>query len=101
MAKKYTFEDDAILFLSDTRGVYIPRDFAQSIKRECVKGVSDEEWKILEAGPDYEENEFYWDVWNDVEQNAEITDPSNGIVYTIYQNGDCFLVPIDCEIPEM
>ena len=94
---KYTFENDAILLLSDTRGQYIPRDFAGEIIRANVTGVSDEEWAILESGP---EHEWYWDTWNDVEQNARVTDPKSSIVYTVYQNGDCFLVPVDCDIPE-
>ena len=91
------FENDAILLLDSNRGIYIPRDFANEIKRECVDGVSDDDWRVLEAGPDHE---WYWEAWNDVENNAIVTDPSNGIRYRIYQDGDCFLVPEDCEIPE-
>ena len=77
------------LFLSDARGVYIPRDFAQSIKRECVTGISEKDYAILEAGPDYE---WYWNVWDDVLNNAVVTDPTSGTVYTVYQDGDCWLI---------
>ncbi len=77
------------LFLSDARGVYIPRDFAQSIKRECVTGISDDDYKILEAGPDHE---WYWEAWEDVCNNAVVTDPQSGTVYTVYQDGDCWLI---------
>jgi hypothetical protein len=96
-AEKYTFERDAVLFLGCARGQYIPRDFADQIKRDCVTGVSQRVWEILESGPD---NEEYWDAWINVESNAVITDPSNGIEYRVYQNDDCWLVPTDCEIPE-
>ena len=41
-----TFENDAILLLSDARGQYIPRDFAREVKRECVTGVTEEDWAI-------------------------------------------------------
>ena len=77
------------LFLSDARGVYIPRDFAQSIKRECVTGISEEDYAILESGPDHE---WYWEAWDDVLNNAVVTDPKSGTVYTVYQDGDCWLV---------
>ena len=65
-----------LLWLSDARGVYIPRDFANSFadRAKTVSGVSDEDWTILERGPDYEDetgqtvcNESYWDAgptWN-------------------------------------
>jgi hypothetical protein len=87
---------EPILFLSDARGIYIPRDFAQGIKRECVSGVTDEDWKILEAGPDHE---AYWETWNLVCDYAVITD-EHGIRYRPYQNGDCWLVPEGMEYDE-
>ena len=76
-----------ILILSDARGVYIPRDFAQCIRRDRTTGISDDDYKILEAGPDHE---WYWDAWADVCDNARITD-DEGTVYTVYQDGDCWL----------
>lgn len=82
---------EMLLWLSDARGVYIPQNFAESFadRVTSVSGVSAEEWAILEDGPD---NEQYWDVWTDVEQNAVITD-ENGVKYSIYQDGDCWLIP--------
>ena len=92
-----TFENDAILFLTDARGQFIPRDFAETINRDYVTGVSDEDWLKLEAGPDHE---WYWDTWIDVEQNARIYNPDTQLVYSVYQDGDCFLVPLNCTFPE-
>lgn len=80
---------DMILFLSDARGVYIPRDFATSIKRECVTGVSPEDWAALEAGP---EHEWYWETWESVCNHALVTD-EQGNVFRVYQEGDCWLIP--------
>ena len=80
---------ELILFLSDARGIYIPRDFATGIKRELVTGVSAESWEILEAGP---EHEWYWEAWQEVCDRAVVTEP-NGSVYSVYQDGDCWLVP--------
>ena len=71
---------DMLLWLSDSRGQYIPRDFANSFadREKSVAGVSAEQWAILEIGPWNEEtdqpNESYWDVWIEVEDNAVITD---------------------------
>lgn len=86
-----TNKPDMMLWLSDARGVYIPRDFATSFvdRAKNVSGVDAEDWAILEAGPDHE---FYWDTWSDVEQNAVITD-ENGVKYRVYQDGDCWLIP--------
>lgn len=82
---------DLILFCSDSSGIYIPRRFAREINRdcpECVTGVSPEEFAILEAGP---ENEQYWDCWNDVLNNAKVNDGNT--TYSLYQDGDLWLVP--------
>ena len=85
---------EMILFLSDARGVYIPRDFATSWdsteRARRISGVSDEDWAVLEAGPD---SDGYWDVWLEVEENAVVTD-DNGVKFFVYQEGDCWLVPV-------
>jgi hypothetical protein len=83
-----------VLFLSDARGVYIPRDFANSWDKEerarRVANVSNKDWAILEAGPDAE---GYWDAWLDVCDIAVVID-DNGVAYTVYQDGDCWLIPV-------
>jgi len=86
-----TQKPDMLLWLSDARGQYIPRDFATSfIDRDIhVTGVSSDDWQILERGPD---EEWYWDAWDNVCSNAVVTD-ENGIKYRIHQDGDCWLVP--------
>ena len=89
-------EAKMILILSDARGRYIPRDFANEIRRDHVTGVSDADWAILEDGPD---NEAYWDAWSDVCDSAVVTD-DDGTVYTVYQDGDCWLVEQGAEFNE-
>jgi hypothetical protein len=83
---------DKLLWLNDARGVYIPRDFATSLtdRAKHVTGVNDEQWAILEAGP--HNNESYWDTWDDVLRDAVVTD-DNGVKYTLYQEGDLWLIP--------
>lgn len=86
-----TTKPDMLLWLSDARGQYIPRDFAQSFKDrdKNVSGVSAEEWAILDAGPDHE---WYWETWDDVCNNASVTDDA-GVKFTLHQDGDLWLVP--------
>lgn len=76
------------LFLSDARGVYIPRDFARSIDRSKLTGVSEEDLVYLDINP---EGETYWDVWADVCNDAVIT-AQDGTVYRLEQDGDLWLV---------
>lgn len=82
---------DAMLWLSDARGQYIPRDFAHSFsdRAKSVANVDAETWAILEAGPDHE---HYWEAWSDVCDKAIITD-DKGATYRVHQDGDCWLIP--------
>jgi hypothetical protein len=88
---------EVILFLSDARGIHIPQNFAECMKRHCVTGVSTEDWDVLINGPDIES---YWDVWSNVCDNAVITAPDTGVKYTIHQDGDCWLVEEGAEFDE-
>lgn len=89
------------LFLSDARGVYIPRDFAQCVRREYVTGISDDDYAVLEAGPDHE---HYWDTWSDVCDRAKVTAvPGSklaGIVFRLEQDGDLWLIEDGAELDE-
>lgn len=93
----YDLPETAILYASDRHGIYIPQYFAESIKRECVSGVALSDLDALALGPD--DCEYYWDIWNDAESNAIVTD-SEGNQFYLYQDGDLWLVPVDHEIEE-
>jgi hypothetical protein len=82
---------EMMLWLDDHRGVYIPRDFANSFRDRAkdVAGVTADDWTVLEAGPDHE---CYWDVWSDVLDCATVTD-ENGVIYRLHQDGALWLVP--------
>lgn len=81
--------EEAELFADSARGIYIPQHFAEAVKRDLVTGVTEDDWRILEAGP---EHELYWEAWNDVEQRAVVHAPG-GIDYYLYQDMDLWLVP--------
>lgn len=78
----------AELFLDDHRGVYIPRDFARSVKRDLVTGVSDDQYATLENP----ECDLYWEVWDEVCSEAVLT-TADGVRYHLYQDGALWLVP--------
>jgi hypothetical protein len=86
-----------LLWLDSARGVYIPRDFAASFgddgRMKAVMNVDNDDWAVLDAGPDHE---HYWDVWSDVEQKAEIVFPDN-LAYRLHQDGDLWLIPVGME----
>lgn len=89
---------DMQLWLDSGRGVYIPRDFANSFKDRAasVAGVRDEDWSTLEKGPD---EEWYWEAWTNVTNNAIVTD-ENGVKYQVHQDGDVWLIPEGMEYQE-
>ena len=90
-----TNKPEPMLWLSDARGIYIPRDFATGFadRDKTVSGVDDETWTILEEGPDHE---WYWEAWEDVCNDATVTD-EHGNKFTVYQEGDCWLIPVGME----
>ena len=88
--------ETAVLFASDRHGVYIPQYFAESINRDMLSGVTDSDLDALALGPD--SCGHYWDIWNDVECSAIVTD-NDGTTFSLYQDGDLWLVPTDW-IPE-
>ena len=90
--------EGASLLLYDSHGIYIPQNFAGSFG--ClwrVEGMSEEQWVILEAGP---EHEWYWETWEEVLNNAVITNPTTHERFTLYQDGDLWLIPVDAEWPD-
>jgi hypothetical protein len=57
----FDLPESAILYADSARGVYIPQYFAESIKRECVTGVTQEAWDILSHDPNADDcPDCYW-----------------------------------------
>lgn len=82
---------EPMLWLSGARGRFIPRDFANSFANWAnVLNVSDEDKAILQAGPEHDD---YWEAWSAVLDNAVVRDDA-GNRFTVYQDGDCWLIPI-------
>ena len=81
---------EPLLWLSDARGVYIPRDFAQSFvdRNKHVANVPEDAWAILEDP----EHRDYYEAWDEVLRDAVVTD-GDGNKYSVHQDGDCWLIP--------
>ena len=77
------------LMLSAARGIYIPRDFIETVDIDA--------WNIdtWAAGQCSDPNgDFYWDAWNSILNNARYT-AADGRVYSLYQDGDLWAVCYD------
>jgi hypothetical protein len=80
---------EPILFCDGASGQYIPQRFANEVKRDAISGIDLADLDYLAEGPD---QEWYWDTWITVCDNAAVTD-TDGTVYHLYQNGDLWLLP--------
>lgn len=79
-----------VCILDSARGVYIPQNFVE-LFNASEWGISDKDKNILLQGP---ENEWYWETWDEVLDNAEYTD-ENGHEYRLHQDGDLWGYCID------
>ena len=86
-------ESDVILYADSARGVYIPQYFAESIKRELVAGVTDQDRKDLELDPYGEDSDILWETWDRVLGNARVHNGDK--TYLLFQDGDLFLISED------
>jgi hypothetical protein len=71
------------LLLSDSRGIYIPQHFVKEYDLTLWQGISEDDIKTITDGPN---GEFYWEVWDDVLNNATFTE--NGNTWRLHQDGD-------------
>ena len=74
------------LLLSDSRGIYIPRDFVEFF--DVDKWHTDSEYVKLLSNPD---NDYYWDNWDSVLNKAYLID-GNGNKWVLWQDGDLWAI---------
>lgn len=77
------------LLLNDSRGRFIPRDFAE-FDFTNWSGIEPEDIEILLVGPD--ESDWYWETWDHVLSYASYTDPKGRNTWTLHQDGDLFMI---------
>jgi hypothetical protein len=94
--KPFTMNQEKImeteLLLADTRGQYIPQDFANLFADQFSYEGTSYGWPYGDAistlleGP---ESEWYWDAWMAVLEGAKYTQNPD---MSLYQDGDLFLL---------
>ena len=82
-------EENKFCLIDSNKGVYIPRIFAQRYGQYCVKGLNEEDLKILLVGPDHME---YFEVWDDVVYQVQFL--FDGKLCELSEDGDLFAVPV-------
>lgn len=83
-------ENSMELYFSDARGIYIPRDFAESLDEQAYLEQTDlvkQAIDYVRLGPD---QEHYWDEWTIIEQGFSLI--QNNVELTLHQSGDLWLV---------
>ena len=83
------------IILSDSRGIYIPQNFAEIFDMDQWN-ISKEDEEILISGPDHE---WYWETWDTILNNAEYID-DDGVKWQLFQDGDVFAVVWDEDYDE-
>lgn len=71
-------------------GQYIPKIMIKRLIDNGWQGITDENVDDCR----YPDQEWYWEAWNDVVNNANFAD-ENGNVWGLYHNGDLFAVCYD------
>lgn len=89
--KTQKLNDAVILLVNSACGIYVPKIFAAEINQQFLNGVSQDDLNEL-ADP---ENEYYWDTWERVLNNAKVVDNSTGQTYHLFQDGDLWLLDYD------
>ena len=83
------------LIIDDCNGIYIPKYFCDGARMHEWIDISDDDlrecWTTCEVGPDAD---YYWESWQVIVDNARHKDPQ-GIVWSLHQDGDLFMVHDD------
>lgn len=72
------------LLLDSNRGQYIPQQAIECLADGWDTGISNLDLAALKQGP---ENDWYYDAFDALEQNAQYTD-DNGNVWRLHLDGD-------------
>jgi hypothetical protein len=78
-----------ILLLDGQHGIYIPQLFAQNYP-EVITNMDEvkDDFETIKRGPD---DEYYWEAWDNVLNNAKVKDVK-GNPGTLYQDDDLWFI---------
>lgn len=74
------------LLVDGSNGIYVPKRFAQWFSAEDWH-CEIKDFEILQD----ENHEYYWDIWDEVLDNAQHTDEL-GNVWNLWQDGDLWAI---------
>jgi hypothetical protein len=90
-----TQENKIHLAIDGSSGVYCPSRFCTEYPKP--DHLTQDDWDFV-ADSDNMEQDGYWDAWQDILDNA--TFEQDGHTWTVYQDGDVWLVRSDVEWDE-
>ena len=90
-------DTDCQLLLCDSRGIYIPKLWADELSEEEAESfsVSWQDVLVCQAGPD---EEHYWEAWQQILDAAQWEE--DGVEWRLHQNGDLWAIRADAVLPE-
>lgn len=80
------------LLCDSHHGVYLPSVWCSNT--ENIWNIKQEDWDYLSDASNLEDDYYYWDVWNDILNDACYTD-KHGVVWTLHQDGDLWAIAYD------
>lgn len=94
----YAEPPEPVLVLNDGHGIYIPKMWCSDISESDCERLGITWWAVqqCQAGPDAE---HYWDAWNDILCNCQMTD-DKGVTWRLHQDGDLWEVADGYEWPD-
>ena len=87
--------EQAILLADSNRGIYAPQYAIKSLNPEKVtfEGANHIDILNVKLGPELD-NSDYWQSWDSL-LNAYVIEKETGKKYSLYQDGDVWLVPVN------
>jgi hypothetical protein len=71
------------LLVSDSWGVYIPKEFANRFDTSLWNNIDEEDLKTITQGP---EAEWYWESWDNIVSSAQFK--HEGHTWHLWQDGN-------------
>ena len=82
--------DNINIICDSHHGIYLPSVWVKNTYN--IWGIDDDTWEYI-GNSDNLEDDYYWDEWHNVLNNAECI--IKGKHYTLHQDGDLFAIAYD------
>lgn len=95
------FLENTICLYEDALGIYIPQRFAKDMPCTRIFNVASSDLAALREGPpggalnEGEGHPDYWEIWDEVLDNAILAAQDGSIYYRLEQDGHLWAIPTD------